>query len=138
GPVVSRRAALLNCEAGEKKLVSEATSGRVKVPPGWLFHTALFLKVSDCPARTVALPKLSTERVSRLAKNPPEIVVVPLSVVCPVPPSVPCAQVKGPLTVTSPVPVRVPKGLLSGRFWAVREPVTVTVPPLVGRVSGER
>src|SRR5262245_23360955 len=72
GPAFCSRPSLLKTELGEKKLDSAAESGRVKVPPGRLFQTALLRNVIDWPAGTVALPKLSTGRPSRVEKNPPD------------------------------------------------------------------
>src|SRR5436190_22971892 len=106
GPVFWSRPALLSCEVGEPDCDSEALSGKIKVLPGLLFHTAPPWKLIEVPTAPDAVPKLSTTRALSVEGNAAAREEVPLRMVWPAPLIVPLVQVKEPLTVTLPVPVR--------------------------------
>src|SRR5262249_4670996 len=93
--------------------------------PGWLFQIELLVKSKPLPATTVAVPKLSTARVSSIEKKPPLRVAVPLRTVWPVPDMFPLDQVHVPSIVSVPEPVTVP--LVCVRFCTSDAPLNVRV-----------
>src|SRR5262249_12888177 len=108
GPVFCRVPALLNAARPAKKLPSDDESGRTNRLPGWLFQIELLVKSKPLPATTVAVPKLSTARVSSIEKKPPLRIELPLRTVWPEPDMFPLDQVHVPSMVSVPEPVTVP------------------------------
>jgi hypothetical protein len=125
-PAVRRVPALLNAAVVAKKLPREFPAWRTNRLPGWLFQVPALVK-SNPPlvAVVVAVPKLSTVRVSSMEKKPPLRVALPWLTVWPVPFSVPPLQAHWPVIVRVPGPLRVPPDWL--KFDTLTLPATLRV-----------